>query len=289
MNKLSVFAVVLSIVALIGVYGPRHTDGQAHQETVYERVLRTGTIRCGYALWPQFVMKDPGTGEMSGFIVEYMNAVGKALGLKVDWPEEVGYGTSIEDLQSDRIDMMCGIWPSPARSKQVDFSVPIEYTAIVPLVRVDDPRFDDDLRKADSPSVTVSVIDGDMAMSIAQQDFPHAKLLSLPQMSDFSLMLSNVADGKADITFSDVTVGLAFMHTNPNKIKILHPENPLRIGAASMAVKKGQQDFLNMLNTTTEELLSSGVIERLLVKYEKYPGSFYRAAKPFETKLGAQK
>lgn len=286
MTKISVLSLVIALIALGSVFFQKtQSQLQAKTESVYERVLRTGTIRCGYGIWPQFVMKDPNTGAMSGVVVDYMNEVGAALGLKVEWPEEVGYGSFIEALQADRIDMMCGVWPNADRSKQADFTHPVEYTAVVPFVRADDTRFDDGLGKLDDPAFTIATIDGEMAFSVAKKDFPRAKIFSLPQMSDLGMMVSNVAEGKADIAITDLTIGLDFMHNNPGKIKVVHPENPVRIGAAALAVKKGQQDFLNMIDTTTDELLSSGAIEHILVKYEKYPGSFYRVGKPFQMKL----
>ena len=41
---------------------------EAKKETAYERVTRTGVLRCGYATWPPNVMKDPNTGKVSGII-----------------------------------------------------------------------------------------------------------------------------------------------------------------------------------------------------------------------------
>ncbi|NTU77367.1 MAG: amino acid ABC transporter substrate-binding protein [Alphaproteobacteria bacterium] len=287
MNKTSVSALVVAAVALVSVFFVQKPQGVAEtkKESVYERVLRTGTLRCGYAVWPPFIMKDPNTGVISGAEIDYLNEVGKALNLKVEWTEEVGYGTFIEALNADRIDMMCGVWPNATRAKQADFTRPIEYTAVTAFVRADDTRFDDGFNKLNDPAYIIATIDGEMSTSIAQSDFPNAKTFSLPQLSDLSMTPSNVADGKADITFSDISVGLGYMEKNPGKLKLLHPGNPLRVGANALAAKKGQQDFLSMIDLTTDELLSSGVIERILVKYEKFPGSFYRVSKPFETRL----
>ncbi len=283
MNKISVLALIVAIIALVAVFivPSKNGDGiNLQKESVYERVMQIGTIRCGFVPWPLFSVKDPNTGAMSGAEVEYMDALGKLLDLKVTW-SEVGYGTFIEELKSDRIDMMCGIWPNAARGKQVDFSKPIEYTAITAFARADDTRFDADLSILNDPAYKLAIIDGDMAQSIAQSDFPRAKILSLPQLSETVLMISNVANGKADAAFLDVSLGFEYMSQNPGKLKVLHPESPVRIGASALAVKKGQMDFLNMINTATDELMDSGVIERILRKYEKYPESFYRVNKPY--------
>lgn len=32
--------------------------------SVYDRIMRTGTIRCGYGLWSVYLNKDPNTGKM---------------------------------------------------------------------------------------------------------------------------------------------------------------------------------------------------------------------------------
>jgi len=283
MNKISVLALVVAMIALVAVFimSSKNEEGiNPQKESVYERVMQTGTIRCGFVPWPLFSVKDPNTGVMSGVDVDYMDALGKALEFKITWTE-VGYGTFIEELKSDRIDMMCGIWPNAARGKQVDFSKPINYSASAVFARFDDARFDADLSAINDPAYKVATIDGEIAQSIAASDFPRAKTVSLPQLSDNSLMLSNVANGKADVAFFDVPSGLEYMNQNPGKLKILHPESPVRIGANAIAVKKGQMDFLNMINTATDELMDSGVIERILRKHEKYPESFYRVNKPY--------
>jgi hypothetical protein len=74
------------------------------QDTVYDRVMKSQTIRCGYGLWSVYLHKDPNTGKMGGIYYDYMEALGKNLGLKIEWTEEVGWGDYIAGLKGDRFD-----------------------------------------------------------------------------------------------------------------------------------------------------------------------------------------
>jgi ABC-type amino acid transport substrate-binding protein len=71
----------------------------ADKETSYDRVMRTGVIRCGYVEWPPYLLKDPNTQEFSGLIYDYMMAIGKDLGFKVEWSESVGWGIFMRVLR----------------------------------------------------------------------------------------------------------------------------------------------------------------------------------------------
>jgi len=49
--------------------------------------------------------------------------------LKIEYVEEVGWGTMIESLQTKRIDIVCApIWPNAQRAKVADFVEPLYYT-----------------------------------------------------------------------------------------------------------------------------------------------------------------
>src|SRR5258708_1183452 len=129
-NKIAWLALVVALIALAAVVlQPAGNRGQAaKKETVFERIMRTGTIRCGYILAPAWVMKDPNTGTMSGSIVDYVNALGDALKFKVVWQEEMNLGTYMQDLQNRRYDLECsGGWPNALRGKQIEYSTPIYY------------------------------------------------------------------------------------------------------------------------------------------------------------------
>lgn len=60
MNK-----ILLSFFLLL-VFAASAWAGDA-KESAYDRVMRTGTIRCGYFIWPPGFSIDPNVGKRSGF------------------------------------------------------------------------------------------------------------------------------------------------------------------------------------------------------------------------------
>ena len=55
------------------------------KESVFEKVVSSGELNCAYAIWPPFFSKDALTGELSGFNYDIIEAVGRELGLKINF------------------------------------------------------------------------------------------------------------------------------------------------------------------------------------------------------------
>lgn len=72
-NSLAVAALLLSIVAVWSAVGGAN-GGKAPKETAFERIMRTGTMRCGYVVWAPYLSVDPKTGQMGGVAYDYTMA-----------------------------------------------------------------------------------------------------------------------------------------------------------------------------------------------------------------------
>lgn len=252
-------------------------------ESAYDRVMKTGTIRCGYGVWAPNIIADVNTGSISGIFFDYMNALATATALKVEW-KEVSWSDFATEMNSHRIDAMCaGIWPTGAKAREMIFTTPINYVSINAYVRADDKRFDNKVEKINAPEVTIATMDAEMSSIIAKADFPNAKTLSIPSTGSQPQMLLNVATGKADVTFSDVATGQEYMSNNPEKLKVLPGGEAIRSFANTIALGTGEERLKSLLDAGTEELLQSGAIEKILTKHEKYPDSLLRVARPFDT------
>lgn len=273
-----VLAVVASIVTS-ALQRPHSTIRQ--RSSLYDRVVKTGKIRCGYVVYPPGCIKDPNTGKLSGISVDLLEKVGQNLGLKVEWTEEVGWGSMIEGLQTDRYDMIgAAIWANTTRAKQVDFSMPFFYSGVGVYVRKGDKRFAENLSAIDSPSVKIATIDGEMADVIARADFPSAERVSYPQTSDVSHMLLALATRKADVGFAEPYIVDEFLKSNPGSIENLAMERPIRVFPNTMLFRRGEYEFKAMLDTAIGELVNSGYVDKLIDKYDT-EGTLYRNAYPY--------
>lgn len=247
-------------------------------------VLKRGVIRAGYVPYPPGLIKDPNTGKVSGIFVETLERAAAALSLKVEWTEEVGWGTMIEGLRANRYDVVGSpVWANASRARAADFTVPLFYSGIGIYVRADDHRFDRDYQSLNAPNMKLATIDGEMSSILATGLFPKAGLVGSPQTADNSRILLDVSSGRADATFVEPYVAGLYLQHNPGKLRNLVPGNPIRVFPNTIMVRQGEPSFKAMLNAALEEQINIGTIEELMTKYHVPPGSFYAVARPYRT------
>ncbi len=248
----------------------------------FGRIMAERRVRCGYVVAPPHVIKDPTTGRLTGIIPDALTAAASNIGYKVDWVEEVGWGTMIEGLNSNRYDMVCtAVWPSGVRAQFAEFSEPLYYSGIGVYVHSNDLRFDKSLDGVNSPAVTIATSDGEISQIIGEQLFPKARKLSLPQLSDNSQLPLNVDQGKADVTFTEAYTGAQYMAAHPGRLKNVRAENPLRVYANTILFHKGATDLKRVFDVAFDEILNSGQIEQITKKYAPQSGAFYQRQFPY--------
>jgi ABC-type amino acid transport substrate-binding protein len=247
---------------------------RADDETVYNRIIASGTIRCGYWTWPPFLVKDPNTGALTGPTYDYMEAVGHELGLKIEWTEEVGAGEFIAGLSTNRYDVMCmSLWPDAARLKNVTVSDPIFYSVVYAVTRKGDHRFDGNLDKINDAGVTVVGIEGDITESGGRVQYSKAKMLALPQSTDISQVLHSIVTKKGDVAFVDAGLIKDFNKTNKDALEIVAQTLPVKIFPEVLGVKNGELHLKAMLDAAINVLSNNRYAGKILQAYtmSSYP------------------
>lgn len=288
MNTLKSIVLIVVIALITSFVGVKifsektiQNDNQSQGADLLSAILANGEIRAGYVVDPPAMIKDPNTGELSGIFHDALEIAGENLGLKINWVEEVGWGTMIEGLKAGRYDIIVtDLWPNAARAKNIDFTVPLYYSTIGVYTRSDENRFND-LTSINSKEITIATIDGEMSSFIAQSNFSNANIISLPQDTPVSQLLLYITTNKADVTFAQPAIAEEFLDNNPGSIKNITKDDPIRSFGNTMGVPKNQTGFTSMMNVVLEELLNNGIMDELIGQYEKYPGSFYPVAKPY--------
>lgn len=283
MNKFSIIFLA-AVVGVISAYGtvkiliPQDgTRVESQKESVYDRVMRTGTIRCGYVLFNPAVVKDPNTGELSGLYVDVMDKLGNLANLNIEWTEEVTYATAIEGMKTGRYDMLCTVlYEKPNIMKEVEFSTPLYAIQIKAYVQSNDTRFDGDVAKINNPEYKIASIDGTIPFLIANEEFPNAGRLSIPEFSDYSENLLNVETGKADVTFVEDAVYELYNQKNPGVLIPVKDVKPLRIFSVILAVPKQEMAFKTMLDSGIRYMRAQGILDKIIEQYEPVPNAFKR-------------
>ncbi len=279
-NKtLSYVGIAIAVIALLisfGTFGG--SKGSSHSNAVLDRVTSSGTLRIGYIIAAPYLTKDPQTGQFSGIFYDLGTAIGKQLGVKVEWVEEAGFGTIPTSLSADRYDLYAGVWMNSDRAKAMSFADAVYYDAVYAYARPSDHRFDNNLNALNSSETKISSQDGELGDTIARETFPNAQRISLPQTAPFDQLMLQVTSNKADIVFISPTVAGEFLKSNPGALRKVS-ETPVRIYPATFGVKLGESAFQQLINVTLQGLGSSGEIDKILNQYDP---SALRVAVPYK-------
>lgn len=282
----SVFAylVLLSIVPLLGACGNAASGVvTSHKQSTYDRVINSGKIRCGYATYFPACIKDPNTGRLSGIAVEAIELIGKKLGLTVEWTEEVGWGSMLEGLQTDRYDIIgSAAWANANRAKFITFSKPLYYNPLFVYVKHGDKRFVNHLSSINSSKIKIATVDGETAQVVADEDFPKATKLSLPQMTDLSQVLLSVVTNKADLCIVEPATANQYLRNNPNTVEPISDGKPIRVYPNCWLMRRGEFEFKAMIDTVLDEIINSGAMAKIIAKYERCPHEVYQTALPYQ-------
>lgn len=263
MKILTIFCTLLICLTTAAFAG----DDKA-KESAYERVVKTGTIRCGYGVSPPALIKDPNTGKLSGLDYDIWTEIGKELGLKIEWTEEAGWGNFIEGLKTGRYDAFCSqLWPDPSRSKFLSLTNPVIFSFLEAYSRADDTRFDGDLQKINNPAVKIPAIEGDVSVSIVQKGFPKAGIAYLPQTATLSDMFLSLISKKSDVIFIEQAMLAGLDKHNKNTLRKVKNVPPAFTFASYYGVLAQEYQLRDMMNLALRTIKNDGRLEKLTKTY----------------------
>ncbi|MFA6279255.1 MAG: ABC transporter substrate-binding protein [Bdellovibrionales bacterium] len=259
------------------------TTTSAAKETAFERVMRTGVLRCGYYVFSPVTIRDPNTNVLSGFSVDMMERIAQRAGLKLEWSEEVTFANWIPALQSKRFDVVCTpMWPEITMAKAVVFTDPMFYASLSPLVRASDTRFKDDLSRLNQPDVTFLTQDGNTTDLLARETFPKAKFYTVSNMMSGGEFYQSILANKADVVLTDSNALAQFKKMNGKTLRLMDTDHPVKLQSFTLVVERNEMLLKDFLDQAIREMNNSGEIDRLLRKWEAEPGrTFLRVAQPF--------
>jgi polar amino acid transport system substrate-binding protein len=232
-------------------------------------VKNTHVLRAAYINYPPSMTVDPNTKAKTGIMPDVIGAIGKAMGVQVNYVEETTFASMTDTLDSGRADIVVsGIWPSSARALQADFSRVVYYSPVFAYVLSNDKRFDSNLGSINSSSVKIATIDGELSSIVAQSDYPSANAVSLPQQADVSQLLLQLTSHKADVTFVEPAIADQFLKKNPGSIRRVAGVEPVRLFPNTFLFRKGDTGLRDAVNVAIVELTNSRMISGVIKPYD---------------------
>ncbi|MDX2027855.1 MAG: transporter substrate-binding domain-containing protein [Alphaproteobacteria bacterium] len=288
MNKLAgiLLSVIISVALswLVLNQHPGIQGSSARKTSVYEKVISSGTLRCGYFEEAPFTFIDPNTGKKSGIAIELAEKIASELGLKVEWTTAVNFGALVDDLTNNKYDAICASLFSLPRGGRIDYTAPYAYVPVYAYTQAGRAEFDNKLEQLDWSKISVAGLDGEGGTTAARKKLPEAKFVLLPQNMQIADMLTSVADKKADMAFVMPTVFKNFDKNNPGKLTKVAADKPFHVFTVTFGIKSGEPALKNMLDFMMRNLAAEGYVEGLFRKYDPdnllfQPESLYKAAR----------
>ncbi|MCB1531017.1 MAG: transporter substrate-binding domain-containing protein [Rhodospirillales bacterium] len=257
------------------------------KETAYERVMRTGVLRCGYGAWAPFVLKDPVTSEMTGLFVELTEAMAQLNGIRVEWTAEVDWGSIPAELKSGKIDAHCaGMWPDGHRAQKMAFTAPFTFLNVGLIARENDSRFNTGasitLATVNKPEFTVGVVEGDATEFMTKSALDKVTVYALPPMANYGNSIADLEGGRTDFFLGPKIIEQPLRDSGA-KVKFIPLTDQLQTNGDVIAVDIYEHELWQFLNASAKDLLNNAAYDRIMTRYEQeYPGSLLRPAKMYQ-------
>lgn len=246
---------------------PATADGGPR--SVVDTIRDQKVLRAAYVQYPPFVIKDPATGNVSGYFIELMDEIAKHGKFKVTY-EEAKWGTMVAGLESKRYDVVVsGIFPTIPRSLSVSFARPVMYIGLSGVVSTKDTR-NWTVADLQRQGLRVAVVNGEVGDEYRKQYMPNATAAVL-DTADISRAAAEVAAGRADIALAESVTMVNFAAANPS-VRAVFVDEPLQVFGSTVMIRRGDPDWLNFLNTSLDFLEQSGFTRKLDQKYKPQPG-----------------
>lgn len=216
-------------------------------------------------------------GKLTGFDIEFIEAIGKALKLEPA-PLNIEFKGLIPALQGKRVDVInSAMYINPARSEQVDF-VPYMKIGQQIVVRKGNPSAIK--TREDLCGRKVAVTLGGIQETYARQDAERCKAAGKPEVTVMTFPTAqdsglSVRQGRAD-AYYESTAGVAKMvNERSDAFEAVGPvfEFGTQIG---IAVRKGEKDMADLVASGIKQVAADGTYKRLMEKYHLPPeGSLF--------------
>lgn len=258
-------AVVLFIAACSG--NGEQTDqggaaGSPSQQARLDEILERGVLRVGTTgdFFMSFI--DSETGERMGYDVDVVTRFAADMGVELEFVT-TDWANLVTGLAADRYDMTTGASYNLGRARSAAYTLPISSVGTVALVnRADAGRFAS-WEAINSPEVTVAVRLGTVFEDQVGTIVPDAEIVRVQApANEYQEILSGRADVAVTSLFDAKNLTTRFE-------ELVIADVPLEArNAIGLLVRRGDQSFLNYVNTWITQMEYAGFFADLRAKWD---------------------
>lgn len=222
-------------------------------------IKKSGKLRVGVAKvipWA-FHDKNDKTNNLVGFEIDVAKKMARDLGVEVEF-YPVHFDYLISDLLAERYDIIIsGLSITAERALKVNFSAPYNVTNLTLAANEKMSKGFNTVESFNKKGIIIGVVKGTTSEEIGSLTFPNAKIKHYEE--DHALFL-DLTENKINAAISDAPRPEAVARSFPGVVTT--PLKPLASYPAAFAVRRGDFDFINYLNSWIQERTVNGYLER---------------------------
>ena len=231
-----------------------------------DRIQQRGTVLVGTTGdYRPLSYKEPDTGEYWGFCLDVAGEIAKAMNVTVSYVP-TSWPTLSADVTADpqTFDFaICGITITDTRKETMLMSDGYLGNGKTILCRKVDADKYKSLSDIDKPEVRVMVNPGGLNEKFARANLTRARIIVYQQNEGIP---NQVAIGNADIMITEITEAPWYVQ---NDARLAAPllDKPFTHGQIGVLMRKGQEDLMDVVNTTIRKMKADGSLKALHENY----------------------
>ena len=254
----------LQIAALAAFVAVGTASFAQAQTTRLDQIQARGTLRVGMTGdYRPFTFLDKKTSKFEGFDVDMANALGKAMGVKVEFVK-TSWPTLMKDFVADKFDIATGgVSITLDRQKKGYFSDPLMREGKTPIARCGDVSKYSTIAEIDKPDVRLIVNPGGTNDRFAHAHFPHAKI---EVYKDNVTIFDQIAEDKADVMVTDASETLFQQKLHHGVLCSVHPKHPFNFAEKGIWIQRDEALRL-FINQWLHIMRETGGYKTIYAKY----------------------
>ena len=232
-------------VALVLTLAFAATSVQAEQPSRLDDIIKRGSLRVGTTGdYPPFTYLDKATEKFRGLDIDMADALGKALGVKVEFVQ-TAWPQLMKDFEADKFDIaMGGVTITLDRQKKGLFSTPIMREGKTPIARCADAGKYATLADIDKPGTRVIINPGGTNERFARANIKSAEI---KVYGDNVTIFDEIAKGDADVMVTDASETRYQQKLHPGVLCAVHPDKPFDFAEKAYWMQRDEawKDFVD--------------------------------------------
>ncbi|HEY5973273.1 MAG TPA: ABC transporter substrate-binding protein [Geobacteraceae bacterium] len=251
--------VTLCMVLALAVISARAVLAAAPADTLAE-VKKKGVLVAGVKdSLPPFGYIDEKTRTIVGYDIDFINAIAKKLGVKVEL-KPVTSASRMPQLQEGNIDIIAAtMTKNPERAKQIDFSHTYFFTGQKFITKKGTVKALKDL-----DGKKIGTAKGSTSEQNAKKAIPTATVLSF---DDYPQAFLALQQGKVQAVTTDEAILAGILAKAPNKDQFEIPNLQISDEPYGLGMRKGDKHFVDFVNKTILEMEKSGEAKKIFDKW----------------------